>query len=151
MGGSKFNIATYHTLDERGRIVIPKKHRDHLKGNLALCYWMEKCIAILPPETQETWEEQILSAIPINTRAGRNFARVYRANYFDEIEMDRQGRVAIPAKLREKVGLDKDVALVGMGDHLEIWDRERWDLIEAEETSNYEDNLSSLSEPKKEG
>lgn len=148
--GFRFNIVTYHSLDDRGRIVFPKKVRDQLKGDLALCFWMENCIAVLPPETQVKWEDKILSSIDISTREGRNFERVYRANYFDEIEMDKQGRVPIPSKLRDKVGLVKDVALVGMGDHLEIWDRERWNAMEEEQTALYEDNLSSLSAGKKE-
>ncbi len=144
MALKKFNSSSIHTLDDRGRIVMPRKFRDSLKGELVLCYWMEGCIAVLPPETQEVWEDKFLEAVPINTREGRDFERVYRANYFDGIEMDRQGRIPIPAKLRDKVGLGREVALVGMGDHLEIWDRERWEELERAGTENYEKNLSAL-------
>jgi MraZ protein len=143
MTSPKFRGTSHHTLDDRGRIVLPKKYRERLKGNLIMFYWMEESIVVLPPEAQENWEEELLSRVPIYTREGRNFERMFRAFSFDEIEMDKQGRVPIPASLREKVGLGREAVLVGVGNHLEIWDRKRWDdMIEAE-TPQYAENCEA--------
>lgn len=150
MTSPKYRGTTTHTLDDRGRIVFPKKYRERLRGSLIMCYWMEDSIIVLPPEAQEEWEERILSRVPIHTKQGRNFERMFRAFSYDEIEMDRQGRVPIPAPLREKVGLAKEVALVGMGDHLEIWDRERWEKLIEEEDPHYEEYCADSLKPQEE-
>jgi len=138
-----FSDSSDHTLDERGRIVIPKKYREHLKGKLAICYWMENCIALLTPEAKREWDEKIFSYVRMDTRQGRNFYRLYRKYYKNDVEMDRQGRVQIPQKLREKVGLGDEVTLVGMGNYFEIWDRETLQRLEEEETPRYAENLEA--------
>ncbi len=141
---------TNHTLDDRGRIVFPKKYRDRIRGSLIMGYWMEDSIIVLPPEAQDNWEERILSRVPIHTKQGRNFERMFRAFSFDDIEMDRQGRVPIPAALREKVKLGKEVKLVGVGEYLEIWDRARFEKLIEEEDPHYEEYCAESLKPREE-
>ena len=108
-------------LDEKGRLILPAKFREELAGGVVITKGQERCLYVFPTaEFQRLAGE--LQAQPV-TRA---YSRVFFAGAHDEVP-DKQGRVTIPAQLREYAGLDRDVAVIGASNRVEIWDHEAWE------------------------
>jgi MraZ protein len=116
-----FQGASAINLDAKGRMSIPAKHRDALvvqcEGRLTLTKHPEGCLLFFPRPVWETHREQI-AAWPMSARA---WQRIFLGNACD-VEMDSAGRILIAPELRSAVGLTRDVMLLGMGTHFEIWD-----------------------------
>jgi MraZ protein len=116
-------------LDTKGRFAIPTKYRDRLvdlcASQLVITVDKDRCLLIYPEPTWVEIEKKI-NDLPSFNNATRILKRLY-VGHAHEVEMDGQGRVLLPPKLREFAGLSKKVALVGQGEHLELWDEERWD------------------------
>jgi MraZ protein len=120
-------------LDEKGRLFLPAKFRDELAGGLVVTKGQERCLFVFPMAEFSRVAEQ-LRAAPMTHKAARAYSRVFFASAHDEVP-DRQGRITIPAHLREYAGLDRDCVVIGASTRVEIWDREAWDtyLTESEE------------------
>ncbi len=116
-----FQGASAINLDAKGRMSIPAKHRDALavqcEGRLTLTKHPHGCLLFFPRPVWESHREQI-AAWPMSARA---WQRIFLGNACD-VEMDSAGRILISPELRSAVGLSKDVMLLGMGSHFEIWD-----------------------------
>jgi MraZ protein len=114
-----------HSVDDKGRIAVPARFRAQLAGGAVVSRWLEDCLAI---HTQRGWDElaEKIGQLPIGDPGSRLFQRFIFANAF-EADLDRQGRVVIPAYLREAAGLEQDAVIVGSRDHAEIWAPQRWD------------------------
>ena len=114
-----------HTVDDKGRIAVPVKFRAQLAPGSMISGWLDDCLAI---HTQTGWEELStkIAALPLTDEKARLFSR-FVFSHATEAEMDKQGRVLLPAYLREAVGLTGDAVLVGSQDHAEIWAPDRWD------------------------
>ncbi len=114
-----------HSVDEKGRIAVPSKFRGQLDAGAYVARWMDACAAILP---KAAWEDLAakVAALPITDASARNFSRFLFAGAY-ELDMDRQGRVVIPASLREWAGLENEAVIVGARDHAEIWAPARWE------------------------
>jgi MraZ protein len=120
-------------LDEKGRLFLPAKFRDELAGGLVVTKGQERCLFVFPMAEFTHVAEQ-LRAAPMTHKAARAYSRVFFASAHDEVP-DRQGRITIPAHLREYAGLDRDCVVIGASTRVEIWDRQAWDtyLVESEE------------------
>jgi MraZ protein len=116
-----FQGASAINLDAKGRMSIPAKHRDALaiqcEGRLTLTKHPEGCLLFFPRPVWEIHREKI-AAWPMSARA---WQRIFLGNACD-VELDSAGRILISPELRSAVGLSKDVMLLGMGSHFEIWD-----------------------------
>jgi MraZ protein len=116
-----FQGASAINLDAKGRMSIPAKHRDALalqcEGRLTLTRHPHGCLLFFPRPVWETHRDQI-AAWPMSARA---WQRIFLGNACD-VEMDSAGRVLISPELRAAVGLEKEVMMLGMGSHFEIWD-----------------------------
>lgn len=116
-----FQGASAINLDAKGRMSIPAKHRDALalqcEGRLTLTRHPHGCLLLFPRPVWETHRDQI-AAWPMSARA---WQRIFLGNACD-VEMDSAGRVLISPELRAAVGLEKEVMMLGMGTHFEIWD-----------------------------
>ena len=114
-----------HTVDEKGRIAVPVKFRAQLDPGSMVSGWLDDCLAI---HTKAGWEALAskIAALPITDMESRRFQRFVFSNA-TEAQMDKQGRVLLPAHLRESVGLTDEAVLVGTQDHAEIWAPDRWD------------------------
>lgn len=121
-------IATL-SLDAKGRLTMPTKHRDKIMsaydGKLVVTIDQANCLNIYPLPIWEEIEKQ-LSASESNDEAVTAFRRLY-VGHATEVEMDAQGRISIPQPLRDRIGLDKKVALVGQLHKFELWDEQAWD------------------------
>ena len=127
-------------LDDKGRLVLPAKFRDALAPGLVLTKGQERSIVVWPAAEFAAEAERLSDASRSDARA-RAYLRVLFSGAFDEIP-DRQGRVTVPAALREYAGLDRDVVVVGNNTTLEIWDAPTWEAYLASQ----EDAFSGLSE-----
>ena len=114
-----------HSVDEKGRIAVPVKFRSQLDPGSMVSGWMDDCLAI---HTAEGWARLAakVAALPVTDMESRRFQR-FVFSTATEAEMDKQGRVLLPAPLRESVGLEREAVLVGSRDHAEIWAPDRWD------------------------
>ena len=113
-----------HTIDAKGRLIIPSRFRELLGDEFVLTKGLDGCLSIYPMEEWEAFEEK-LRALPLTNKNARTFSRFFVAGA-TPCELDKQGRILIPQTLREFAGLDKDVVLVGVIDKIEVWDKERW-------------------------
>jgi MraZ protein len=114
-----------HSVDDKGRIAVPARFRTQLDTGAYVSRWMESCLAI---HTSAGWESlaEKMAALPITDTNGRRFSRFVFSGA-TPAEMDRQGRVLLPAYLREEIGLTTEAVVVGARDHAEIWAPARWD------------------------
>ena len=108
-----------HTVDDKGRIAVPAKFRVQLGAGAVVSRWLDACLAI---HTQAGWDELAakVAALPVTDQAARRFQRFVFAGAA-EVELDRQGRILLPAYLRDAIGLAGDAVVVGSRDHAEIW------------------------------
>jgi MraZ protein len=135
-------MGTYNPrLDEKGRLFIPAKFRERLAGGVVVTRGQEKCLVVWPEDVFADEAARVMER-PRESRGGRDVTRSFFAGAEDGA-LDKQGRVVIPASLRGYAGLTKDVAVIGMGTYLEIWDSVRW-LAYDEETA---EKFSDLDEP----
>jgi MraZ protein len=114
-----------HTLDAKGRIILPAAFREELHEGLVMTVGLDNCLTIHP---SAEWLRVVgeLRALRTTDRRERAFARVMTSSAHAE-ELDRQGRVTIPARLRDYAGLERDVTVVGADSRLELWDSARWE------------------------
>lgn len=113
-----------HTVDDKGRLAIPARFRAQLADGAVLSRWIDGCLAI---HTRAGWDllSERVAAVPVTDPAGRLFQRQIFAGAFDA-ELDRQGRVLVPAYLREEMGITAEALVIGVRDHGEIWAPDRW-------------------------
>lgn len=131
-------LGTYSPrLDEKGRLILPAKYRDELADGLVLTRGQERCIYVFSQKEFERVHEQMREA-PISSRQSRDYLRVFLSGASDEVP-DKQGRVTIPQNLRKYAGLDRDLAVIGVGTRAEIWDAQAWEDYLAEKESAFSD------------
>lgn len=116
-------------LDEKGRFFLPAKFRDELNDGLVIARGHEHCLQIFTPEEFQREAARALSGSP-TSRATRDFQRIYASGAVQEAP-DKQGRVTVPPMLRSYAGLDKEIAVIGAFNRLEIWDLAAWEAYEA--------------------
>lgn len=126
-------LGTYKPrLDEKGRLILPAKFRNQFAPGLVLTRGQERCLFLLPLDEFRRMYEHLRQA-PVTSRQARDYMRVFLSGASDEMP-DKQGRISIPAALREYAGLDRDIAVIGTGSRVEIWDASTWDTyLEAQE------------------
>jgi MraZ protein len=127
-------------LDEKGRLVLPAKFREGLSAGVVLTKGQDRSIVVWPAAEFAAYAERLNEASRSDARV-RAYLRVLFSGAFDEIP-DRQGRVTMPAALREYAGLDRDVMVVGNGTTVEIWDSAAWGTY----LEGQEEGFSDLSE-----
>ena len=113
-----------HTIDAKGRLIIPAKFREELGEAFVITNGNDGCLNIYTEEAWETFLEK-LQLLPGNEDK-RKMVRAL-VSQADSVELDKQGRILIPNTLRERAGLEKDVVLAGAIDKIEVWDKNRWE------------------------
>ena len=129
----------HHNLDDKGRLTIPSKLRYELKEDFILTRGLDKCLFIYP---KDEWENVIekYKELP-NTRDARNYKR-FLLSGATTCDVDKQGRINIPAPLSAYANLSKECVIIGVGERLEVWDKESWDNF----VNDNEDNFSDLAD-----
>jgi len=129
-----------HTIDAKGRIIVPAKFRESLGNNFVVTKGLDNCLFVYTSEDWRKFEEK-LRTLPLTNKDARKFTRFFLAGAA-EMEIDKQGRILIPSVLREFAALEKDVVLVGVGSRIEIWDKASWN----ESISIYDDDMEEVAE-----
>ena len=109
-----------HNLDAKGRLIIPARFRDQLGDEFTVTRSLDGCLAMYAAPEWQALEEK-LNALPMTNEKARSLKR-FLLGSAAICELDKQGRILLPQVLRDRAGLDKDITLLGVGDHIEIWD-----------------------------
>ena len=135
-----------HSLDPKGRVILPRKFRDELGQDMVFTKGIERCLYVFPLAEFEAFAVK-LRTLPLTERPSRDFVRVFVAGASQE-SADSQGRVVIPQALREYAGLAKDVVLLGQIRRVEIWDKTEWEQYRTVAEAAYADetNAAHLAE-----
>ena len=113
-----------HSVDVKGRLIVPAKFREQLGEEFIVTKGLDGCLFVYPMSEWKTIEEHFRD-IPLTTKDARKFTRFFFAGAAT-CDVDKQGRILIPAVLREYAGLQKEVVLVGVLNRIEIWDAAKW-------------------------
>lgn len=138
-------MGTYNnSIDTKNRMIVPSKHRDQLGGRCVLTKGMDKCLNIY---SISEWEKQMdkIEALPESDPKVRAFIRHFCANAVD-CEFDKQGRIVIPAELKEYAGIDKELVTMGAMRKIEVWSKEVWDAPDNENKMDSEEFAESLAQ-----
>jgi MraZ protein len=142
------------SIDPKGRLAMPAKYRENIMDNaggqiVITVDHTDKCLLVYPLDQWEKVEKTLMSLPNMNRRV-RNMQRLI-LGHAAELELDAQGRILLPAPLREYAGLDKKAVLVGQANKLELWDADSWEaartawLQEAQDDAEANDILNQVS------
>ena len=133
-----------HTLDDKNRLTLPAKFRESFAEGLVVARGFEGCLTAY---RREDWDGHVESRLAPLDPLSQETRRIQRHQFAhaSESELDKQGRVMIPAKLLEHAGITREVVVVGMRNHVEIWDREAWDRELAAVEGSAEDVAERLA------
>ncbi len=126
-----------HTIDPKGRLIIPARFREALGDKFVATKGLDNCLFVY---SGEEWRqlEQKLKTLPFTRADARAFVRFFFSGA-TECEIDRQGRILLPANLREYAKLDKDVVVLGVSNRVEIWSAEEWQQYSSKAEATYEE------------
>lgn len=124
-------------LDEKGRLFLPAKFRDRLAEGVVVTQGQENCLVVWPPEVFDR-EADRASERPMTSKAARGYQRMFFSGG-DEVVPDKQGRIGIPASLRDYARLERDVVVIGVRDRLEIWNPATWQEYQEAEVLKFAD------------
>ena len=126
-------LGTYEPkLDDKGRLILPAKFREDMASGIVITRGQERCLYAFARGEFKDIHDQLRTA-PLTSKQSRDYMRVFLSGATDEIP-DKQGRVTIPAILRKYAGLSKELAVIGAGNKLEIWDLPTWEAyLESQE------------------
>lgn len=114
-----------HTIDAKGRLIVPSKFRESLGDEFVVTKGLDGCLFVYDNQEWTAFEEK-LKTLPLTNKEARQFVRFFLAGAAS-LEVDRQGRILLPANLREFAGLEKDAVLIGVASRIEIWSKERYE------------------------
>jgi MraZ protein len=127
-----------HSVDAKGRLIMPAKFKEQLGAEFVVTKGLDGCLFVYPMEEWQNIEAKFRE-VPLTTKDARKFSRFFFAGAAS-LELDKQGRILLPAVLREYAEVQKDVVLVGVLNRIEIWDKDRW------EDSNSYDDMDEVAE-----
>ncbi len=113
-----------HSVDVKGRLAIPSKYRPQLETGLVITRGFERCLQVYPMEGWQMLSERV-SALSLGQAEARQLRRLLFASAFDT-ELDKQGRILVPAALREYAGIGESAVVAGMNTYFEIWAQDTW-------------------------
>jgi len=131
-----------HSLDSKGRIIVPSRFREELGAKFIATKGLDNCLFLYPMEEWKIIEEK-LTALPFTRADVRSFARFFFSGA-SELEIDKQGRILLPANLREYAGIEKDLIVIGVGARVEIWASHSWAQYNQTAANAYEEIAENL-------
>ena len=133
-----------HSLDTKGRLFIPAKFRDDLGDQFVIARGVGNCLFAMSLKEWDSFSQKLRSQ-PVTDIQVQKFVRVVFAGATD-CEPDKQGRVVIPANLRDIAGLEKDVVIIGVMSRIEIWNKEAWNAYNESVNEDYDGMISKMAE-----
>lgn len=134
-----------HNIDDKGRLAVPSKFRAKLAGGAVVTRGLDNCLFLY---TKDEWQKlaEKLSGLPISQASARAFSRLMLAGAM-EVEIDKQGRIILPAYLREYAAITKEVVVTGLFNRIEIWSQGNWGAYKTEtekDSNEIAEHLGSL-------
>ncbi|WP_194949086.1 division/cell wall cluster transcriptional repressor MraZ [Actinomyces trachealis] len=129
-------------LDDKGRLILPAKFRDELAGGVVITRGQDHCLYAFPVKEFEKMYNQLRSA-PLAQKQARDYVRVMLSGADQQIP-DKQGRITLPQNLRAYAGLERELAVVGSGSRVEIWDAKAWAAYLAEQEQVFADTAEEV-------
>lgn len=146
-GGEKWGIFMFmgeyhHSIDDKGRLIIPAKFRTELGDKFIITRGIENCLFVYP---EERWEQIVhkLESLPFTKKDARNFTRFFLSGA-TVAEFDKQGRVNITSPLINYASIEKECIIIGTGDRLEIWSEDAWNNFFNSASINMSDIAENL-------
>ncbi|WP_425446979.1 division/cell wall cluster transcriptional repressor MraZ [Dethiothermospora halolimnae] len=134
----------YHSLDKKGRVIIPSKLRDELGEVFVMTKGLDNCLFVYPLEEWKNFEDK-LKKLPLTSKNARAFVRFFFSGA-TECSLDKQGRVLIPSNLRKHSYLEKEAVIIGVSNRLEIWDNDNWLKYNDDDNLSYDDIAEKMAE-----
>jgi MraZ protein len=128
-----------HTVDDKGRLIIPAKFRPDLAEDFFVTRGLDGCLFVFPPDTWKEMSDKMASLSLVQTSA-RLFSRMIYSGI--ECKLDKQGRILLPPSLRAHADIESEVVITGVRTRLEIWSKKRWQ----EQTTRMEEESSFIAE-----
>lgn len=131
-----------HNVDPKGRLIIPSRFREELGYKFIITKGLDNCLFVYSLEEWANLEAK-LRTLPLTNKDARAFVRFFFSGA-SECETDKQGRILIPANLREYARLEKDVVVIGVSTRVEIWDKALWTEYNSDENISPEEIASKM-------
>lgn len=132
-----------HSLDTKGRLIMPAKLRQDIGEKFILTKGLDGCLFAFSQTEWNNFEEK-LKNLPLSDKNARNFVRFFLSGA-TECEIDKQGRFLIPTNLRTSAKLEKDAIIIGVETRIEIWNKERWEKCDEEISADeIAENMANL-------
>ncbi|WP_066502039.1 division/cell wall cluster transcriptional repressor MraZ [Abyssisolibacter fermentans] len=133
-----------HTIDKKGRLIIPSKFRDDLGESFIITKGLDNCLFIYP---QCEWDilVQKLKTLPLTRKDARAFVRFFFSGAC-ECELDKQGRILVPSNLRQHAKLEKESVVIGVSNRVEVWDKQLWYAYNNDDDLSYESIAEKMAE-----
>lgn len=131
-------------LDAKRRLPMPAKLRHELGTMVVITRGLDQCLFVYSANTWAEFADKV-NKLPISQESGRSFARLIFSGAV-ETELDKLGRVLIPDYLKEHAGLEKEAIIIGAGNRLEVWDKERWAKYQVKGVENMGEDAAGLKE-----
>ena len=133
-----------HTIDAKGRLIVPSKFRESLGEEFVATKGLDGCLFVYPMKEWNEFTEK-LRELPLTKKDARQFSRFFLAGAAS-CEIDKQGRILIPAVLREFAKLEKDAVLVGVSSRIEIWSKANWEAVNDTSDDDMEDIAEHMAD-----
>ena len=138
-----------HTLDEKNRFILPARFREtalfHGINTFYLTRGLDRCLFLFP-DREWCRQEEAFRSLPLTSKEARRFNRVYFSGAV-EITMNKQGRVLIPAYLKDFAYIDREIVVIGVSSRIEIWAYEKWKEFYDSAIEDFEDIAEHLINP----
>lgn len=125
-----------HSIDEKGRLIVPAKFREGLGEKFIITRGLDNCLFVYPLSQWKVLEDKI-KELPTSHADTRAFVRMFFSGAV-EAEVDKQGRVVVPSHLREHARIERDVYVIGVSTKVEIWSKDSWESYASQAQQSYE-------------
>jgi MraZ protein len=132
----------HHTVDSKGRMIIPAKFRDNLGESFVLTRGLDQCLFGYPLSEWKILEDK-LKTLPLTKKDARAFTRFFFSGAV-ECELDKQGRVNIATPLLSYAGLEKECVVLGVSNRIEVWSKEKWEEYFAASEESFSDIAENM-------
>jgi MraZ protein len=147
-GGNMFYGEFEHSLDKKGRIIIPSKFRTAMKDNCIEKFFvtrgLDTCLFMFT-ESQWKQQENRFKDLSFTKKQSRQFNRLFFSGAVDLIA-DKQGRILVPKYLTDYANIDKDIRIIGVSNRIEIWSKDKWEEFYTNTKDSFEDIAENLME-----
>ncbi len=132
-----------HSIDTKGRLIMPAKLRDEIGDKFVITKGLDGCLFAYSQKEWLAFEEK-LKTLPLSSKNARDFTRFFLSGAV-ECEIDKQGRFLITSNLREFAELEKDVVIIGVNTRIEIWSKEKWHGYSSDENINVDEIAENMT------